>query len=152
MENVMKTGRTLIGILALALAAGMLQSCNNPFGTAASGSRFTPRISHLSASRSSVYAGVPFTLSFEFNDPQNDIATVNVTMIGTSNSGMVQQNYSWDDTTQVTHTETSPGTATVSVTFAASNNDPEGAYTIKLTVTDEKDHVSNILEGDIDLL
>ncbi len=145
----MRTMRNIGLAMALLLTVGALQSCNNPFGVETPGTRYTPTLSALTVSRSSVFSNVQFIMTFTYADPQNDITTLNLTLTGTTTAGLVQETISWTDTTRIDLTTTT-GKARLNYSFDGSQ--PADIYSIKITVTDLKGHQSSEVTGSIHYL
>jgi hypothetical protein len=145
---VRKTQILILVILAAAVAFTGL-ACSD-FGSSNGGSRFSPSINRLRLSRTSIFCDLDFTVSFDHFDPQDDINNINFSFIGDDNPGVFQDNISWGD--ERVDLETEPGRAIVTYSLDCDLEMPDGDYTFKVFVEDEKDHQSNDLVTEIRLL
>lgn len=138
-----KTSIILIALLVLT-AGSVLMSCSNPFGSNDGPTRFTPQIKNLEVSRSSVFCGREFEISFDYHDPQEDIIIINLLLIGEDNPGLIIDAIGWDSTELVDLT-TEEGRAIIDYTIDCDLDSPNGRYTLRVSLDDEKGHTSNEL-------
>jgi hypothetical protein len=131
---------------AAVLAAGalaVLPGCDWLQGSD-SGSRQSPFISALSVQPSSVLCEQEFVVSFRYDDPQGDIASVLVTFQRSGDSSVREESPLWPTTIS-----RSSGTASFPFTFPCSSKG--GLWTVSVQLRDEREHSSNVITGQIRL-
>lgn len=107
-------------------------------------SRVSPFISSLSFSRSNVLRAQPFEISFNYDDPQDDISLLTVTLQHTTSSAVRRVQVLWD----FTALNLLVG-GQASYTYSFSEDSPGGRWAVTVQVEDAKGHASNQLSGEI---
>ncbi len=150
----MKRWMTYSARLSLAMLLLLfLSACNKPFDSGGNGPSFSPSISHLRISRTSVFCDRDFFISFSYSDPQDDIAVAYLLFISNESTTIIEEGIPWDeeedDRLDLTR---DPGKAYITWQFDCDLDAAEGEYTVKVWVEDERGHESNDLLGEITLL
>jgi len=139
--------RRMSAVFAAVLTVGsfaVLPGCNWLKGSD-SGSRLSPSLSNLAISPASVLCGEKFSVSFRYDDPQGDIASVHVTFLRSGDTTSRVESPAWPD-----KTSKSSGTATFDFSFSCTD-DKGGLYSVTVQVDDDRGHTSNSLAGEIRL-
>jgi len=131
-------------VLALALLAA--PGCDWLKGSGGS-SRVSPFLSGLRFSRGAVLCEQAFTIAFDYDDPQDDLSLLTVSLQHATTSRRRSRQVLWDDSGDLNLQ--SPGRAELSFTFACA--DPGGRWLVEVQVEDLRGHLSNTLRGEISL-
>jgi hypothetical protein len=154
----MKIARTarltlcLIALMTILPAAG----CDwlDPSG---SGARVSPVIGALDVTPKSVFCGDPdrqegdrneITVSFEYNDEQDDLYQLNMTLEHEETGEIVEQSVLWTDL----DLSSAPGRAIYREFFFECGLYPKGDWKLTVKAEDERGHLSNTLSDVITLL
>ncbi len=106
--------------------------------------RSSPFLSGLSISPSTVLCGSDYTVSFDYDDPQEDISQATVTLQHEGDSSVSTETFSWPD-------DLSRGAGTASFDLSTSCDSADGTWSVSVEVEDDRGHTSNILTGEISL-
>jgi hypothetical protein len=132
----------LAGIASLALLA-LAPGCDWLKGSEMI-RRTSPFLSGLSVSAASVRCDQEFTVSFDYDDPQGDIFSVNIVLQHDGDSRTRDASTLWNESFS-----RRSGTAEYPVTFSCS--DARGHWTISVSLEDDLAHTSNVLTGGVTL-
>jgi hypothetical protein len=108
------------------------------------GSRQSPFLSSVRVTPGSVLCGTPFELSFRYDDPQGDVASVLVTMQHGSDEPKREESPAWPATGNTTN-------GTVAFSFSFPCTAVGGDWTVTVQVTDARGNTSNILQTSVRL-
>ena len=109
--------------------------------------RTSPFINDLKFSRSSVFCDTEFSASFNYDDPQGDIARVMITTRLEGETTSIELTEPWPE-----NLNQSTGRVSFLVTGFCTAATPGGTYEITVSVEDDRGHKSNVLSGLVVLL
>ena len=144
--------RRVISVVAAVLAVGSLAAASGCGWLKGSdpGTRQSPFISSLSIQPSSVLCAKEFLVSFQFEDPQGDIAKARVTFkpsgVPDPKPETREEMRDWPETTS-----RGRGTVSFPFSFPAPCDGKGGIWTITVEAVDERGNSSNTLTGQVNL-
>lgn len=147
----MKPSRTARLLPCLLLSATLLAAAGCDW-LSASGStaRASPVLRELNVTPASVFCGPrnPLEVSFGYSDPQGDYYQMIMVLERTQPDQRIERSALWT-TLDLTK---SPGRAIYKEFFFECGAYPAGTWTLKVTVEDERGHLSNEIASEINLV
>jgi len=138
------TARLLLGVSALA-AAAIAPGCDWLKGSDST-VRVSPFVSGLSLSPATVLCDRSFALSFRYDDPQDDISLLRLTLQHEGDDFQVVDQALWDPATVDLSVAGRAGYA-----FTLGCDRPGGRWTVTVQLEDLRGHTSNTATAEINL-
>jgi len=135
--------RVVVWSVVLAVGSGAALMGCDWFKGSDPGLRSSPRISSLNIQPSSVLCAQEFTVSFQFEDPQGDIAGARVSLQRAGSTTSREETPLWPDTTS-----RSRGVVSFPFSFTPKPCTGQGGvWTVTVEAEDDKGNTSNTLTG-----
>jgi hypothetical protein len=135
--------REAIGLFAAALLA-FAAGCDW-FKGSETVLRVSPFLSGLSVSPQNVLCAQPFTISFRYDDPQNDLSLMTLVFVRAQDQLTRQEQVLWDGSTGLDLSVV--GRASFPFTFDCDT--PGGRWSVTVQVEDNRGHLSNALTAEV---
>jgi len=132
-----------LAVLAVLGVVAVMAGCDWLQGTDMN-VRLSPFLTSLSISKGNVGCNEEFTFSFQYDDPQGDIANATATLQREGDTSVREVAFPWPD-----NISRSSGTAQFALNFPCGTS-TAGRYSLAVRVDDGR-HTSNILSGSITL-
>lgn len=131
----------VLGATLCVLAA--VAGCDWLSGSGA-GTRLSPFLSNPSVTPvGGVLCNQPFTFSFRYSDPQNDMYQLAITIVNPQHQVTIEDSVLWDDVTAV------DGRASYEYTFGCDR--PRGSWIVTAQLEDARGHLSNVISAPVNL-